>query len=462
MMSRKWLLVAGCAVMGALAGCGSSDECTGAACDAVADADLPPPPPPDAQDGDAEVPACVTWADPNACLASTCPDPATVSLELTPVVSINTDETANPEVLDFVKGSDSRAVVIAANSRQLSELIYTDTTLAFGRSVRLDVGDDSATTTSVKVAPSGEFAAVTTAFVDCGIGKILFVDVTDSNAFGTILSTVEVGYNPDSADFSPDGQYLAVANEDDRPARPCKPADRWGGSVSIIDLSAGPVAASVAQTILVNHAENSEPENIAVGGGNVAVVAVQETSEIGIFDLDDVPDATIEYVALPAGGNPDGMDISPDGRFVAIALEFTDDIVIFDTESKTILDNYDLPSSGDVPDEFNRDDRAAIRIYEPEQVTFATSQGALFVVFSLQESHSVIAYRVADDGSLTFDSIAPVGVNWMAEEGGRVASLIGPEGVAWKDTAGMVLVAQEREGSVTLLRTSQVDYTDCP
>ena len=75
---------------------------------------------------------------------------------------------------------------------------------------------------------------------------------------------------------------------------------------------------------------------------------------------------------------------------------------------------------------------------------------------------AVMAYRLDDAGVLHFDSIAPVGIGYLAEMGGRAGSDISPEGVAASSGTGLVLTAQEEEGSITLTRTGPTMAVTCP
>jgi sugar lactone lactonase YvrE len=385
--------------------------------------------------------------------------PGNPSLALQAVESISTREGANPEQVDFVPGSSDRAVVVSAVANQVSELLFSETSLAFGREQVIDTGSDTSNMTSIKVHPSGEYAAVTVMEEDCVEGQVMFVDLGDD--FGAILAAVPVGYGPDSSAFSKDGKWLVTANEDDREDHPCKPADRMGGSISVIDLGEGPEAAAVVQTILVDHALDSEPEGVAIAPDGTVLIAVQETSELVRFSLADVPDAASEIIALSPGAEPDGLAISKDGKWAVIGYEAGDALALMDMESGELVSEYVIRNSGDVPESYNRDDADTTHVHEPEGTAIFQNQGQMFVAASLQESHALVAYRLADDGTLAFDSITQSGIGWPGEEDGREKSGVGPEGLAVHE-GGMMLVANEREGSITLFRTSSAASQTCP
>jgi DNA-binding beta-propeller fold protein YncE len=444
-ISNKLLM--GCLLTLGISGCSASDACEGAACAEG-----------NAGGGGGGPEVCTPWLDPNACMAgSSCP--AAPSLQLAAVETISTRADANPEIVDFIPGTDDRAVVVSAVANQVSELLFTETGVAFGREEVIDTGSDTSNMTSIKVHPSGEYAAVTVMEEDCVEGQVLFVDMGEE--FGAVLAAVPVGYGPDSSAFSADGNFLVSANEDDREDHPCKPTDRMGGSISVIDLAAGPESAAVVQTIPVDHALDSEPEGVAIAPDGTVLVAVQETSELVRFSLADVPNAVGEIIALSAGAEPDGMAISKDGKWAVIGYEAGDALAVMDMQSGQIVSEYVIRNSGDVPESYNRDEADTTHLHEPEGNAIFSSQGQLFVASALQESHALIAYGMGDDGNLSFDSIAPSGVGWQAEEGGREKSEVGPEGIA-VHPGGMILVANERESTITLFHTAPATLHECP
>ena len=117
------------------------------------------------------------------------------------------------------------------------------------------------------------------------------------------IKTVQVGVLPDQLTFTPDGSKLLVANEGEA----LESANNPAGSVSVIDLSAGPAAAAVIGTIdfsALNGFEDElrdagvqiypgftagldiEPEYISVApDGTHAYVTLQEVSAVAVIDL---------------------------------------------------------------------------------------------------------------------------------------------------------------------------------
>ncbi|MCH2229338.1 MAG: choice-of-anchor I family protein [Crocinitomicaceae bacterium] len=135
-------------------------------------------------------------------------------------------------------------------------------------------------------------------------GQVIFFD----NSF-TILNTITVGALPDMVTYTPNGDFLLVANEGE-------PNDDYtidpDGTVSVIDLTSG-VASATVQTADFNAfttalipdvrvfgnnttdvSADLEPEYIAVNGASTkAYVALQENNAIAVLDI---ATATIEDV----------------------------------------------------------------------------------------------------------------------------------------------------------------------
>ncbi|MBR1190913.1 choice-of-anchor I family protein [Bradyrhizobium sp. AUGA SZCCT0160] len=152
-----------------------------------------------------------------------------------------------------------------------------------------------------------------------------FVALFDAN--GTLVNTVEVGAGPDQVVFTADGSKLLVANEGE-PGEITLPGGgtqliNREGSVSILDLSGGAAAATVATTVgfdLLDGYEtvlkqagvalltgqtasaDIEPEYISVSpDGTRAYVTLQEVNAVAVIDLTN-PAATKPLAILPLGG----------------------------------------------------------------------------------------------------------------------------------------------------------------
>ncbi|MEN8193841.1 MAG: hypothetical protein ABFS12_13550 [Bacteroidota bacterium] len=373
------------------------------------------------------------------------------------VMSLATGTDANPEIIRMVPGSDNQAVFVSSAINKLTVVDYTPTEFSFGQTYALDPGSATAEMTSLDVSPviGGEnYVAVCVAEVDCTPGWILLVKLSD----GSIVKKVEnIGYNPDGCAFTKDGKFLIVACEDDREDRSCKPADRHGGSVSIIDLSNGVANATLTQDYKVDWAEDSEPEHCETSADGTVVVSVQETSQIMIFNANDAPldESKITIVDLPAdaGGTeaePDGLYISPDGTMALLSNERNGTLQMMSLPDGALYGNPYIIED-DLPDGWQVDDRKTKKRTEPEECSLIEKDGKLYAVLALQESHAVVVYDVTDPANPVFDSMGEAGIGWE-EDNAMEKSEIGSEGLGAHPTNGIVFSANEREGSITMLR----------
>ena len=262
--------------------------------------------------------------------------------------------------------------------------------------------------------------------------------------------------------FSADSSQLVVANEDDREDRPCKPADRNGGSVSVLSWAQSEKKLASVVNIPIDHAMDSEPENVAVTPDGVVVVPIQETSEVAIFSLADLPEPEISLVKLTTECGPDGLAIHPEGKLAFVGCERTDAIAVLDVSARKVVSEHVIFNSGDVPGTFNIDQSGDDSHHEPSEMAILWgADGWHYLLVSLQESHAAISYRI-DGNELVFDSISPVGKDYTSETSGRAKSGIGCEGITADSCLGLVLTANEREGSFSLVQAGSGNSHACP
>lgn len=372
------------------------------------------------------------------------------------VISRATATDANPEIVRMVPGSDNQAVFVSSGASRITLIDYTATNFTFGTVYSLDPGSATAEMTSIDVSPqiNGEnYVAVCVAEVDCAKGSVLLVRLSD----GEIVATVEIGYNPDGTAFTKDGTFLIVACEDDREDRPCKPDDRWGGSIAIVDLRNGIANATLSQDFLVDWAEDSEPEHCETSDDGTVICSVQETSQIVIFNTADLPltDDNITIVDLPDNGagiaaEPDGLFISPDGTMALISNEENGTFLLLSLPDGAVIGGPVIIED-DLPEGWQVDDRKTKKRTEPEECTLVEKTGHLYAILALQESHAVVVYDVTDPANPVFDSIAAAGVDYE-NDNGMEASEIGSEGLSAHPSNGVVFSANEREGSISMFR----------
>jgi len=381
------------------------------------------------------------------------------SFDIQTVASVATAADANPEIVRMVPGTDDRAVFIASATKQLFPITYSKTGFTIDAPITLSIDASNEEMTSIDVSqPIGgvNYVAVVVAKSTDTPGSVIFVNFQT----GAIVKRVDgIGYVPDGCAFTKNSSHLIIACEDDREDHPLKPATRHGGSFSIIDLSNGVANATLAQDYKVAYAEDSEPEHCETNANGDVVVSVQETSDVLVFNVDDLPlteaDVTIVHQPTDEGGNdaePDGLFISPDGSVALISNEKNGTFQMLDIASKTMLGSpYTIEN--DLPTGWYVDADKSTKRTEPEEASLVAQDGKLYALMALQEAHGVVVYDVTDPAAPVFDSIDKAGLEWEDDlwvDGAKNESLVGSEGLSAHPTNGIVFSANEREGSITM------------
>ena len=181
-------------------------------------------------------------------------------------------------------------------------------------------------------AKNGIIAIAVEAIVKQDSGKVVFID-----AAGNYLNEVTVGALPDMITFTPDGNYVLVANEGEPNATYTNDPE---GSVSVINISGGVANASVAfarfntftpATIDTNIrifgpgasiAQDIEPEYITVSANSqTAWVSCQENNAWAIIDIPTATVTTLKSMGFKDYNIPgNGLDASDqNGGVVNIA-----------------------------------------------------------------------------------------------------------------------------------------------
>ena len=324
-----------------------------------------------------------------------------------PVKSITLELLGTYSQLDPAAAFDKSATEISAFDPASQQLFVTNG--AEGTIDVLDLSDPAVPTLVRQLAVSGPLGGGT--FVGDGANSVAFSDgvlaaavqadpVTDPGAValfdtnGNLLNLVPVGALPDMLTFTDDGRYLLVANEGE-PKGGVDPE----GSVSVIDMRRGPLAAT-ARTADFNafdgeaaalHSEgvrlfpdvltgdvtvsqDLEPEYIAADSrGRTALVTLQEANSVAILDIrratitDIVPLGTKDH---SLAGN--GLDVSDKDETINIdtwpvrGLYMPDAIASYQVRGKTY---YVTANEGDDrgdADEAGRGD--VIRLKDSEDV----------------------------------------------------------------------------------------------
>ena len=212
--------------------------------------------------------------------------------------------------------------------------------------------------TSVAVSPKGGIIALSLpADPATQDGKVAILDID-----GKLLSSVHVGVLPDMITFTPDGKYILTANEG-------QPSDDYTidpeGTVSIIDISAGP--ANVAQD-------------------HVTTVRFDENVQIDQDVRIAKPGAT-----YAEDFEPEYMAITPDSKIAYVVLQENNAIATLDIATKSFtsvksLGYKDHSLLGNGFDASNKDDMVNIRrwpvlgSYQPDGLDLFTSGGTTYLL----------------------------------------------------------------------------------
>ena len=344
---------------------------------------------------------------------------------------------------------------------------------------------------------------------------------------GELLTTLAAGIHPDSLVFSPNGMYLVAANEGEAYRYAGRDYESPEGSVTHVSFEddlqnpivtqiqlqdytqiEGMLHRSHARTfprnviggnsdeesevpIKDNTPANTEPEYVAFApDSSRAFVSLQENNGILVIDMTT---ATIEKVfglgmtehladnrddgqvkfnkMLRALREPDGIAVSPDGRFVLTADEGDTDpkaskvlgrkpagggrtLSVFDATTGTLVSD-----TGNQLDQMAHtaglypDGRSDNKGSEPESVVGFEIAGDLYAAVALERANAIALVALAEPEHPEVLSVEPVGPE--AGSGTQYA----PEGLAHYEQDGQhyIYSANEKSGTLTVMqiRTSE-------
>ncbi|HKX45076.1 MAG TPA: esterase-like activity of phytase family protein, partial [Planctomycetota bacterium] len=140
------------------------------------------------------------------------------------------------------------------------------------------------------------------------------LDVVDI-ATRTIVRTIPLGGQPDSIALSPDGNFAAIAieNQRDEELGDGAPPQLPAGFLVIVDLVGGPATWTTRTVDLTGIAdlfpEDPEPEFVDVNAANLCVVTLQENNHVALVDLPtgqvvfDFPCGTVDLAEVDTNEN---------------------------------------------------------------------------------------------------------------------------------------------------------------
>lgn len=203
------------------------------------------------------------------------------------------------EQIDANCNADDETVAeIVAASSDGNTLIYTDSELE--QLGFVDITDPASPKAAGVVALSGEPTSVSVkgAYALAGVntsadyintsGHLAVIDI----ATQSVVHSIDLGGQPDSVAVSPDGNYAAIAieNERDEDLGEGVPPQMPAGFLVIVDMSSDDMAQWTATTVdMVGmsdlYANDPEPEYVDINSDNLAVVTLQENNHIALVDL---------------------------------------------------------------------------------------------------------------------------------------------------------------------------------
>ncbi|MBW4696367.1 MAG: esterase-like activity of phytase family protein [Aphanocapsa lilacina HA4352-LM1] len=327
--------------------------------------------------------------------------------------------------------------------------------------------------TSVTITPNGRYALAAIKDDEEDIaaqkpGVLLFIDLASLTVVGQVNL---LGIGPDSIALTPDGAKALIAIEDEEDTENL-PGSR-PGSVNIVKLDYDAPANSVVINVPIdlasvpgaNFVSDPQPEFVAVSpDGKTAAVSVQENNVLSLIDIESatvvrsfslgtskhraadlIEDDDIKFVQPFEGRRePDAVAFTPDGKALVIANEGDTEgsdsggrgFSVVDLEGKIL---YDAGSSlearavlfGHYPD--SRSENSGIEL---EGGTLAIFGGTPFAFLASERGSFLAVYDLTTPRAPRFVQLLPTGIS--------------PEGVLAIPSRGLVLTANEEDGTVNI------------
>lgn len=407
-----------------------------------------------------------------------------------------------------VAGGESISVVaIGRNNLRLEQ---TATLSA----ANFPAGSTAAEITGVAVSPDGRYALAGVKDNDDAnletfdevSGKVIAFSLPDLR----VLGEVTVGRGPDSVAIAPNGQYAAVANEDEENEEDLTNPDNRAGTVSIIDLRQGPAAMTQVEIPIPAEGipffpHDPQPETVRIARDNAFIVTtLQENNAVARievprrlpqpltprafrvtnFDMgirtgmgltgDRIGSGNCrpssydlslrqEYTAAR---EPDGIALSPDLRFFVTANEDnltavngqshegipisehgTRSISVFDAKTGDLLGD----SGNTIEDSIlalKLPQRCDSKGPEPEVVSVGTVAGRTLAAVAIERSDAVTIHDVTHPRNIELLDTVILNPGIVAAD--RAAELE-PEGIELLTQRRQIVVSNPKNGSMSLI-----------
>lgn len=245
-----------------------------------------------------------------------------------------------PRVIDTLAvGSQPSGMSISPDGRLALVANRAETSVSVlsitGKQVRfegkVETGDQ---VTHVAFTPDGKRAMINKASTDQV--SFLAIDGAEVTLIGPDLAVGDYPYN---ADISPDGRLAIVANTGNNGR-----SDGNIDSITVIDLQHNP------PRVIDHLAAGDAPEGITISpDSRLAVTGNLCGSDAppdawflrspGCIQIFEISESGVRHVAeLPAGGVPEALAFSPDGRWLLVANLLDADVSVFKVQDGQIVD----------------------------------------------------------------------------------------------------------------------------
>jgi hypothetical protein len=368
------------------------------------------------------------------------------------------------------------AEIVAASADGMT-LIYTDSPakqIGF-----VDIADPSKPTGLGTLALTGEptSVAVKGAYALVGVNtSASFIEVSGELAVVDIASrglvtSIDLGGQPDSVAVSPDGHYAVavIENERDEDLGEGVPPQLPAGKLVIVDLSGAPDTWTTSNVSLTGLADlypsDPEPEFVDINSDNIALVSLQENNHIVLVDLSD--GSVINHFSA---GSVDLVNIDTDNESI---ISFTDSqegvlrepdgVSWLSTEYFVTANEGDLDGGSRGFSVFNTDgelvfeagntldlltakfahypdDRSDNKGNEPENAEFGVFGSERYLFVNSERSSVVFVYDVADFRNPVFKQLLP--------------AAMGPEGALAIPSRNLLVVASEEDSRDDVFRSA--------
>ena len=375
------------------------------------------------------------------------------------------------EQIDATCNTDTETVAeIVAISSDKNTLIYTDSAQKQLGFVDITTSNNptpdgtfalNGEPTSVAVKDSYALAAVNTSedFVNVS-GELAVIHISNR----TLISTIDLGGQPDSISVSPDGQYalVVIENERDEDLDDGTPPQLPAGKLVIIDLKGDPDEWTTSNVNLTNiadlYAADPEPEYVDINTDNIAVVTLQENNHIVLVDLEtsmitanfsagtvnlesiDTDEEDAARITLTKSidqipREPDGVSWI-DNQFFATADEGdlnggSRGFTIFNTLGEVAYSSGNDLDHMAVRYGHYPDGRSGNKGNEPENVEVGTFDGSPYLFVNSERANLVFVYDITDPSNPVYKQALPAGV--------------GPEGGLAVPERNLLIVASEKD-----------------